>query len=930
VLLPILLAAAPSTQPGLILPEVVDDIVFREALRARGLYVWAEAVGAEAAANGEATDEIGRQLRRRERLLADAGVLPTATVTGPASGRDPGAVQQASEILARLIADHPANPGRYRWMYELARDYLERTSPAAFERRLLYELPGRDREVVRDLSGRAVDVLTGLRRQIADAWKSVEELDEAELVAMRDAGSLAALETLDAQSAALLGWAQLHYTLAADLDEPRRQAALSELLAEVQRSGRLELPAGREFEQAGALLMAAVAERHLGLHDQADSRARQIIAVLGRIADKSLRDRLRQTALVAVLEQIRAVRDAGRYDAALQAIEQARQWAIKSRADEPAALVSVSLLEASVQYAKQQAALAAEGGVSNWKAAVKQPTEGVAWLHTAACLTALEKTARQSPAHRDLMYAVLAPALAGVELPENPHLFALQLLAGAAIADARENPSAKDRLQMVIAALRARLARPVDNRDAQAAGELTYLLGAALALTGADLEAVRFLTDLAEQNADHDRGESAIRQAVALAGRELRRAGGQASPESRSAFVRAARVMRQRVPDDPNVPGLTYAIGATLESDGRFEEAAGEYAAVPVGSEHALDAALGRIRCWRQALERAAVGKGADDGATSSRIADAKAAVDAVREQYPFLSETASSVASAASRPAPTGCDRARLLLATAELLNHPEMGMSQAAADLTMRFDGADCPELLGAALRSRILALRQLRRLAEARAVVEQYLRADPEHAGTAMAGLLQSMHEETMALRNREDAAAAASVAAEAVQVGQSLLAWAVERPERLRPSDTIVIRCWYATALLNSGRAAEALTAFEQIEQDTRGVLPDNSGTLTEIRLGKADALLETGEAGPALEVYTAVWQACPEHSEPWWHAFVGSLRCHARQGSDPAVILQSIRQQRFLAPDLGGPYWKRELTRLEEALTARLASRPAQE
>jgi len=34
------------------------------------------------------------------------------------------------------------------------------------------------------------------------------------------------------------------------------------------------------------------------------------------------------------------------------------------------------------------------------------------------------------------------------------------------------------------------------------------------------------------------------------------------------------------------------------------------------------------------------------------------------------------------------------------------------------------------------------------------------------------------------------------------------------------------------------------------------------------------------------------------------------------GSDPHQIVQAVRQQRVLSPDLGGPRWKRALEKIE--------------
>lgn len=926
---PFALAETPA-QPELDLPPRVDDTVFREALRVRGLSGWLESQAAS-----EPVDEIAERIRERERLLTQAGVPGFAPA--PSDRPQPQAVRRASEMLIELLVRHAAHPDRWRWQYELARDYLERTDPAAFANLLLYELPGRDRKTVGESSRQALEVLARLQLQIAEAWKSVEALDEGALVAVRDAGRLDMLEQMGAQCEWLVTWARLHQALTAPLEPARRADAFTQVLGELVQSGRLDLPPGREAEQATALLAAAIAERHLGMFDQADARARQIVALLGRIPDKAARDRLRHVALLAVLEQIRSVRDAGRHAAAMQAVEQARAWAAKSRADEPAALIAVSLLEATVVHAGQHAAqhagpnTASSSRPDELAASRESPSAGnLAWFDCKPCLEVLIGTSQQSPEHRDLLYEILAPALADRPLTDDIPAFALQLAAGCAAHDAHRNSEYLSRLNHVLPVLRTRIETSQNQAATSTSGELLYLLGQALALVDAPLDAARFLTDLAEQQPDHVRAEDALRHAVALAGQELRRTGPAGIPASRQAFVRAARAFRQRFPTQPAVPELTYAVAAALENDSTWEEAAAEYALVPADHARALDAALGRLRCWRQALDTRT-----DQGsfaAPSPQSADnALAAAVAIRRQ--FLATTPSEEQTASPDAAQEAgglepCKRLQLRLSLAELLNHASLARHEEAWELVSSVEADDCPGLHGAALRQQILALRELKRLAEARSVLEQYLQTDPEQAGTVMVGLLQSMHDEVEALLERGADSAAAEIAAEAVQVGRSLLAWADDRPGRLRAADGLTIRLWLAVAMLHAGNAPEALAAFERLEQDARASLPADAAILIQLRLGKADSMRAAARFAEALALYAALLRALPEHSSLWWQALVGSLQCHAQLDDDPKSVIQAIRQQRFLAPDLGGPRWNRALTALERMLVTRAASRPA--
>lgn len=130
------------------------------------------------------------------------------------------------------------------------------------------------------------------------------------------------------------------------------------------------------------------------------------------------------------------------------------------------------------------------------------------------------------------------------------------------------------------------------------------------------------------------------------------------------------------------------------------------------------------------------------------------------------------------------------------------------------------------------------------------------------------------------------------------------------------ETLTIRVWRAWSALQAGQVDDALQLYEQCARDGEGIMPADAGLRAEIRLGQAECLLALGETERALPIFTELWRNCPEHSPYWWRALVGSLESHRRLKHDPQEIIQSIRQQRFLAPDLGGPRWKRALEAIE--------------
>ena len=75
---------------------------------------------------------------------------------------------------------------------------------------------------------------------------------------------------------------------------------------------------------------------------------------------------------------------------------------------------------------------------------------------------------------------------------------------------------------------------------------------------------------------------------------------------------------------------------------------------------------------------------------------------------------------------------------------------------------------------------------------------------------------------------------------------------------------------------------------------------------------------------ANEVFYDLWLHQPEGSDIWWTALLRSLQVNTRLKADPQRILNEIRKQRFLRPDLGGPVRREQFARLEQINEQRLA------
>ncbi len=872
----------------------LDDSLFRDGLRERGLAEWLDQHLADEPP-ADATDAI---LRKREKLLEEAAVATSVEDRRRAT-------EQASLILRDLLANHPDHPSRLRWQLDLARDLLERTAPAAFDALLLYEVRGWSRMQALDLSERAVEILNRLREDIAAAWKSVEALDEASLKHAMASGSLRLLETLDGRSAYLSAWADFCRVLAADLPTAERKAQMQAILARVaQGSGWIQSP--DPVQRCGALLMAAVAARLAEEYVQADQYSLQIVKTYGQIGDGRERARVRTASLVAVIEQIRTLRDRNRHEDALSYVDQIRAWAERSRPNDLQASLAVAWAHHMV--------LVRRAGVATQPASLLRPEDA---------LQPLESFAKSSAENRDALYALLAGAVQNEDAGAIRTPFGLQLLLGATVAElslpastqpTASQPAVNRRLEEVISAARGMLGTLPADVVPETRGEYLYLLGAAHLMAGRSLEAVATFCDLGEQQPKHDRSARAATWAVTIAQRMLRDTHQGDLRAVRDAFVRAGRLMQKLSPASPATKALPYCIAVALEQNGQLEAAADTYATVASDDAQSLLARVGEARCLSTALDQAIARKTLNE-TQMRQLADR-----AIR--------SARQAAAAAQEKKDDTVEHRRLtaqtVILSAALLNHSIIDKSPESLALLEHFEKrfADQSLMLGAVCRERVIALTRLGRLAEARQAAEQCLAVDPEEAGPVLDRLAEAMRDAIERAFDEGDRDAAGRIARDAVKVGELLSEWSSQRPQRLSAVGRLSIRLRLASSLLHAGQAKEALAVYEECRR-AAATMPSDSLPRAEIQLGRAESLLATGEPAAALPLFAEVWQTLPERSPNWWRALCGNLACHTRLDHDPKQILQAIQQQRGLSPDLGGPRWQRALEAIQKENEARL-------
>ena len=351
---------------------------------------------------------------------------------------------------------------------------------------------------------------------------------------------------------------------------------------------------------------------------------------------------------------------------------------------------------------------------------------------------------------------------------------------------------------------------------------------------------------------------------------------------------------------------LQYQLALSLEQDESFAEAAELYALVTSDAPRFLDACLGQVRCHQQMATEAT-----ED---AQRLTHIELAIEASHR----------GIASGRERDS---CAWAALVVARAHLLNHslvnrPADALTTLAA---AEFDADACSQAVGGMLRERIRALQALDRLSDAREVIGSFLQRNPDDAGPAMAMLLQRMRAEIDEAADQGDPARVKELATEAAALARQLEDWAGEHAGRMGDADLLTIRIWRGASLLQADEPEAALELLQACQQELRAQSDDaDDARMIETALGCGEALLRLRRPAEALPIFSEIWQRTAERSPAWWRAYCGSLQAHTMQGdSAPEDILASIRQQKVLAPGLGGARWKSCLEQVEQVNRSRL-------
>ena len=836
----------------------LDEEAFRRGLRDRGLVELLDLYDRE----NPPADEPGRRLRKRDVLLGDcADPRKTDTERAAACGR-------ASAVLEALLAEFPDDPDRFAWQLELGRDLVERHATAAVEAMLFRVASPAQKAEVLATSTRAAALLERLLADVASEWTRLGALPPDRFDAVAASGRLKVLESIEAGGAYLLAWARLYGAMCRPSEDPRRAEVARQILEEVVTRRRwTATPHDKTGLQMQSLVLAAAAARLGGQYDIADAAGQQAVSLYSRMPAGETRSSLDRWALLAVLERIRLLRDRGQTAEAVAAVERAREWAEKSRAEDTAARVSLGVL---------------------------------ARLLNATAGDSLPAMARTRPDLRPLIYESIGRLRQ--ERGDGKPVDAFDVL-GAAWVAAEE----RDRLDEAVSSLRA---AEVAGGDAFVASEGLFLQARCGLARGRRTDAIRALLRLSREYPASDRATAAIEDAVRLAVLGMASVVTQPVRDdadgSLALMVEAAQLLRERVPTSPRLPEATFAAGVALQRLDRWAESAAEYARVPAQHELAAEAGVRRVRCLAAVFDR--------EPGEAAATAVVQAAGEAQR-RIESLPESRRDL-----------CAAAEVVLLRARVQSGSVVGQHEAALATLAGFEQryAACRGPVGAMWRVRVHALESLGRLQEAGNAAHQLLAADPESAVPVMDGLLARMQERLDQLRSAGDADGLRELAVEAARLAASLEQRASGASAR-RPTSPLrsasrptveSLRVARAMALLDADQAAEACRLMEGLP----------AGEDDPVRqFLRAECLYRAGQYREALPVYHRVWQASEDGTPLWWRALLRNLQCHTEAGTDAGEILQSIRQHQDQHRDFGGPGFRRQFEALQKRNEQRRAA-----
>ncbi len=715
------------------------------------------------------------------------------------------ALEEANRLLEELIAVRTIDPRRHQWRFDLVSSLIDEEAAPFISRVVLLGGNSEDRRELGRRTGRAVSILNTLTEQIAAEYERLDSLPLREYERIDQTGYVDRLETLEGKADYLTLWVLYYDALAREDGDPVRAGRLDILLNRLdEESWLLDTPHEQSHVQAQALLISGMASRLIGHYDLAQRTLARAVGVVQRIGDPAQRRSLAWAALWGTVERSRALRDGGRHQEAITALQTYRQRLAGSADDSFGVRLVLALAERSVHKVLAENA--------RRKGDVPKAKE-----HQARALAVLLRLARRNAGNRDEIYGTIYDLLGRDADPAKLDAIEQAALMAGLLRDARElqtgatggSPTSARADKLPVAPTANLLDRVIAIGEAFAddpgAGELMpeviFNLAVAHQHRGDQAEAVRRFLQVAQDYADFPDAPRAAVLAVQIA-YELRSGRGSGrvhldaptnvasplvgddvgTPPTRgdatkvhqdAPYIEALATLVTRFGGDPAARYWRFFYAQALEDAGRYRTAADQYLLVDPLHERALEAMCFRARSLASALWQ-----------ESAR--DAEAVVAIRREASEIFDLLRDFSAQATQRLARASGEQrnellrlvaeSRLIAARTHLL--PQLRRPRQALETLAGFEESypQAKHLAGRVLSIRLRALEQLGRFEEAADVLPQYLEADGDHAAATLQTLYLALSAEVERLQESGRRSEARPRAELAVRLARHIYDWA----------------------------------------------------------------------------------------------------------------------------------------------------------
>ncbi len=826
------------------------------------------------------------------------------------------AAERASNHLRALIDAYPDHEGRFMWRLDLGRDLIDRQAEPFYNNIMFRGGTDDDRTALAELTSEAIDVYADLIAELIEIEQQIDDMSISEFERMTRNGQIDQIEQLLPRARYLSMWANYYHCLTLQSRDPRRIELLNKVITYLtQESQLVDTPHNMSNYQAQSLLLAGMAYRLLNSSDRAEVLLDRAAGVAGTLPDVANRHRLQWVVTLAELERVRNFRDSRDYDRALRTISRYRS---RLRKDDPQRFnieYALALLEGTVCRAQ------AEDLPPN-----QERRRGALLLRARQPLIEL---AEEHPRYRNEIYSQVYEDVATDTADADLDSFEKNIVAARLLRQASDirvelqGLAEKDdgkRMQELRQEQNTLLHRAVNlafrvledtsplARKLHA--EARFNIAVCYHVQGQVLAAIEQFNLVVDDHPDFERRQAAAVYAARLAEGLYARTAPSVRKSLREPVLQAIHGLVTEYPHVPESAQRLFVYGRILQDAGRFADAAAQYDLVPQDDPRYSAALLHKAQCDLQ-LARAE-----DNAETQSRSIYARRAREAA-EAFSVLTDPVTQH---------TGWADAQLIVAEATLLD-PRRGASEALEVLDQANDAIELhPQLIGRAMRLRILAYQDLGLSDQAASIIPGYIQRDPTRAGATLQGLLEVLNDEIEQARANKRTDVARKKALDAVIVARELSRWASSSASQLSTAARTALQLEYAESLMRTTREQDIIAAYDifsaVVAKDAASRTDGEPRNARAIQ-GLAESAMASEHYAEALPHFSRLHRLSPENSDVWWTALLGEVRCRAALDQDAQMLYNLIEQKKAFFPKMGGSQMRRNFQRLQQELKSKI-------